>query len=126
MVDLVRGRASAENALKPLVAKRVPLYVTPHIFFELFRGVRRAPDPEGELRRISRVGERFRSLPFDREAAFLAARMADYLEEQGERIPETDLYIAASAILWGDGLIVTRDVARFRRFAPFGLRVVRN
>ena len=124
MVDLLHRRLRGEQAIGRLISTHEPLFVTPHIFYELFRGVRRAHNPDAERRLIARVGERFRSLPFDREAASLAARMADYLEEQGQSIPEIDLYIAASAIVWGDGVVVTGDVEHFQRLAPFGLRVV--
>jgi predicted nucleic acid-binding protein len=62
-------------------------------------------------------------LPFDREAAKLAARMGAVLKQGGLQVPDLDLFIAASAIVWGDGEIVTRDAGHFRRLRPFGLRV---
>lgn len=72
---------------------------------------------------IARLNEKFRVLPFDREAALLAARMADALEAAGQEIPELDLFIAASAVVWGDGVVITRDTEHFRRLRPFGLHV---
>lgn len=76
-----------------------------------------------ESRLIARLGEKFRLLPFDREAALFAARMADSLEADGLEIPELDLFIAASAVVWGDGVVVTRDTAHFRRLRHFGVKV---
>jgi len=35
-----------------------------------------------------------------------------------------DLFIAASAIVWGDGEILSRDTTHFRRLRSFGLRVL--
>ena len=73
---------------------------------------------------MNRLGERFRFLPFEREAAKLAARMANALQESGSPIPEIDVFIAASAIVWGDREVVARDLEHFRRLRPFGLRVL--
>lgn len=65
----------------------------------------------------------FRILPFDRRSALLAGAMASVLDSEGERIPEGDILIAASSIVWGDGVIVTADSAHFRRLRRFGLVV---
>lgn len=99
------------------------LSVTPHVYYELYRGVSSARAPGKELRWIDELGARFRLLPFDREAAKLAARMGGALQRDGLSVPERDLFIAATAIVWGDGEIITRDVGHFRRLRAFGLRV---
>lgn len=73
---------------------------------------------------VRQVGERFRILPFDRQAAILSARMATYLEARGLAIPERDIFIAASAIEYGAGIVITRDGNHFGRLTPFGLTVL--
>ena len=96
---MVRARPRAVTLVERLTAARERLFVTPHVFYELYRGVRRAADPAAESRWVSRLGEKFRMLPFDREAALLAARMADWLEDAGLGIPELDLFLAATAMV---------------------------
>lgn len=107
-----------------LIRQRRDLFVEPHIFFELYRGVRLAPNPKARLHWIDRIGERFRLLPFDRDAARMAARMADALQVQGLSIPHVDVFIAASSLVWGDGVVVTRDAGHFRRLSQFGIDVL--
>jgi len=124
MVDLLRGRPKAESIIGELIKAGETLFVTPHVFYELYRGVRRAPDPRAEHRLIARIGEKFRLLPFDRDAAQLAARMGDSLEDQGLDIPELDLFIASSAVVWGDGIVLTRDLRHFLRLRAFGVRAL--
>ena len=106
------------------VLARGDLFVTPHVLFEVLRGIPRARQPGLEAQRFNSLRSRFRVLPFDAEAARLAARMAQFLDEKGSPIPHVDLFIAATAIIHGDGLVVTDD-EHFRNLAPFGLTVVR-
>ena len=70
------------------------------------------------------ISERFRMLPFDREAALLAARMDEALRERGEEVPVVDLFIAASAVVWGDSAVITANERHFRRLHEFGLTVL--
>ena len=98
--------------------------ITPHVLYELCRGVAGAPDARGEIREIEKLGERCRFLPFDRDTAREAGRMAVFLEREGDQIPDRDLFIAASTILYGDCMIVTRDREHFGRLRQFGLIVI--
>jgi len=123
MVDLLQGRPETVRFVEELIRSRQDLFFTPHVLYELSRGVRQAHDPASQARRIARLGERFRILPFEREAAVLSSRMAETLADRGEEIPLLDVFIAASALVWGDGVVVTRDLEHFRRLGPFGIRV---
>jgi predicted nucleic acid-binding protein len=114
---------STVRVVDELIRERRDLFVEPHVDFELYRGVRGAPDPRAALRWINRIGERFRILPFEREAAQLAAQMDQALRRDGLQIPNIDLFIAASSLVWGDGEVVTRDTAHFRCLRRFGLRL---
>jgi predicted nucleic acid-binding protein len=97
--------------------------VSPHILFELYKGLMNAPSRDREVRWIERLGEDFGILPFERRAARMAAQMFETLKREGLSVPNEDLFIASSALVWGDGELVTRDVRHFRKLARFGLRV---
>lgn len=100
------------------------LQIAPHVLFEVLRGIARSSKPEVEAAVFRRIGERLRVLPFDRAPARLAARMAGFLDERGTAVPDNDLFIAASAMVYGDGAVITDDREHFARLAPFGLTVL--
>lgn len=113
------------RGVEALIRAKRDLFITPHVLFELWRGVARAPDPGAEATGIRRLRERFRVLPFDAQTAELAARMMAHLEARGQAIPEMDAFIAASAVVYGDGIVVTNDNDHFGRLSAFGLTVMR-
>jgi predicted nucleic acid-binding protein len=121
MVSLLHARRNGLELVGALRRRGENLFITPHVVFELYRGVRRSGDSVSENRLVSRFIEKFRVLQFEREAALLAARMSEHLDEVGLQIPELDLFIAASAVVWGDGVIVTADTRHFRRLTRFGV-----
>jgi predicted nucleic acid-binding protein len=49
--------------------------------------------------------------------------MAAVLDELGQPIPVSDLCIASSSLIWGDGEVVTHDLSHFAKLRRFGLRV---
>jgi predicted nucleic acid-binding protein len=124
VIDLLRRDRLATREVEALIRAKRDLFITPHVVFELWRGVRRAPDPEAEAVGIRRLRETFRVLPFYAEAARLAAKMSSYLEERGQPIPDMDIFIAATAVAHGDGVVVTDDEDHFGRLAAFGLTVL--
>jgi predicted nucleic acid-binding protein len=92
--------------MRRLFASDRDLRLTPHILFEVYRGILRAgrrPEEEG----LDRLRETFGTLPYERHAAREVARIAEVLRRDGNEIPLGDLCIAASTIVWGDGEIVT-------------------
>jgi predicted nucleic acid-binding protein len=100
--------------------------LTPHVLFELYRGLTPRQRQGCEARSIERLGELFGLLPFEKTVAKAAAHMFQVLKRDGIHVPDMDLLIAASAIAWGDHEIVTADVAHFEHFKRFGLRVLSN
>jgi predicted nucleic acid-binding protein len=50
--------------------------------------------------------------------------MADAFEQEGSPVPDLDLFIAASAGVWGDGIVLTRDIAHFGRLRRFGVQAL--
>jgi tRNA(fMet)-specific endonuclease VapC len=123
VIRLLRPSDSATQRLRRLTRANRNVFTTPHVVYELWRGVRRAANPEVEARSIQLLRTYVRVLPFDAEAAHLAARMMAHLEDRGTPIPEADAFIAATTIAFGDGVVITDDVGHFRRLEPFGLTV---
>lgn len=62
----------------------------------------------------------FPSLPFDREASLLSAKMEAELEMEGERVQRADTMIAAIALRAGAKLH-TYNLRHFERMKRFGL-----
>lgn len=124
MVGIVRAQARALAPIPRPWPSSPRATITPHILYELYAGLSNSPNPRREEHAVERLGESFGIVPFDRQAARLAARIRDALRKGGLAIPERDLFIAASALAGGDGEIVTRDLAHFGRLRQFGLRVV--
>jgi len=104
-----------------LKRERRALFLTPHVLYELYRGVSRT---EGEGARVERLRQVLGTLPFEHHAAREAARIADSLRGEGIDLPLADLLIGASTIVWGDCQIITRDVRHFMPLEGFGLRVL--
>jgi predicted nucleic acid-binding protein len=94
-----------------------------HTLLEVRRGLRRGDPQQARIRFLKDVGLHARILPFERQAAVLAGEMAAVLDELGQPIPVSDLCIASSSLIWGDGEIVTHDLRHFAKLRRFGLRV---
>lgn len=77
---------------------------------EVARGI----DDEDRRATFDDVLSRLDVIPYDRDAAERAANILQSLDESGEPIGAVDAMVAATA-LSGDGIVVTRNVAEFRR-----------
>ena len=103
--------------------KRRETYVALHTLMEVRRGLRGGGSQQARIRFLKEVGIHARVLPFERQAALFAGEMAAVLDETGQRIPVSDLCIASSSLIWGDGEVVTHDFGHFAKLRRFGLRV---
>ena len=103
--------------------KRRETFVALHTLLEVRRGLRRGNSQQARVRFLKEFGKHARLLPFERQAAVFAGEMAAVLDELGEPIPVSDLCIASSSLIWGDGEIVTHDLRHFAKLRRFGLRV---
>lgn len=59
----------------------------------------------------------------DQDVLVRAAEIDVELAKRGQRVPQADILIAATALVLGAPLL-TRDVEHFRRFESFGLKVL--
>jgi tRNA(fMet)-specific endonuclease VapC len=82
--------------------------------FELFAGVRRCHDPEGEGRKVSIFLAPFHLLPFDWDSALKTAEIRFHLEKAGNKIGPYDLQLAGQALAL-DLTLVTHNTREFKR-----------
>ena len=88
--------------------------------FELFAGVFRCNDPEGEGQKVSTFLKPFHLLPFDWDSALKTAEIRFQLEKAGTKIGPYDLQLSGQAISL-DLTLVTHNTREFKRVN--GLRV---
>jgi len=88
--------------------------------FELFAGVFRCSDPEGEGKKVSTFLKPFHLLPFDWDAALKTAAIRRQLEKSGTRIGPYDLQLGGQALSL-DLTLVTHNTGEFKRVN--GLRI---
>ena len=87
--------------------------------FELFAGVFRCNDPEGERKKVSNFLKPFHLLPFDWDSALKTAEIRFQLEKAGNRIGPYDLQLSGQALSL-DLTLVTHNTREFKRVT--GLR----
>lgn len=82
--------------------------------FELFAGVLRCRDPQGEGKKVSTFLEPFHLLPFDWDAAVKTAEIRFQLEKAGTKIGPYDLQLSGQALAL-DLTLVTHNTREFKR-----------
>jgi tRNA(fMet)-specific endonuclease VapC len=88
--------------------------------FELFAGVFRCNDPQGEERKVSIFLGSFHLLPFDFDSALKTAQIRSQVEKAGTKIGPYDLQISGQALAL-DLTLVTHNTREFKRV--IGLRL---
>jgi tRNA(fMet)-specific endonuclease VapC len=81
---------------------------------ELRQGAEKSQDPERAHQKLDFFLSSIRALPFDEEAALVAARIRAVLERQGRPIGDLDSLIAAHALAQ-DLTLVTNNLREFQR-----------
>jgi predicted nucleic acid-binding protein len=125
IVDLLRGHERSRSAVARMVSDANALFIAPHTLFELYRGAFSRSAPSEELERVESFRAGLVVLPFDERVSREAALIFEDLRSAGTPIPERDIFIGASSIVWGDGKILTNDEGHFGLLEPFGLSVLR-
>lgn len=82
--------------------------------FELFAGVFRCRDPQGEGRKVGNFLEPFHLLPFDWDSAVKTAEIRWELEKTGNKIGPYDLQLSGQALAL-DLTLVTHNSREFQR-----------
>lgn len=81
---------------------------------ELRQGAEKSQDPERAHQKLDFFLSSIRALPFDEDAALVAARIRASLERQGRPVGDLDSLIAAHALAQ-DLILVTNNLREFER-----------
>jgi predicted nucleic acid-binding protein len=120
LVDLLHGSETVSERVTDLDTSGTP-FVSSITVMELFEGVHLADMADAEHTAVTDLLTETNELPFDRECAMRAGEINASLVEFGSVIDETDVMIAATALV-NDYPVVTRNVDHFERVD--GLEVV--
>ena len=122
-VSILRGHLGAQARM----ASHLPsdLGVSMVSVFELFSGVEACRSPGKERARVELFLSPLILIPFDQEAARLAATIRRQLERQGRRIGPYDLLLAGQAISL-DLTLVTENQREFSRIPNLRLESWEN
>lgn len=120
LIDVLRGNHDVTERIEELDARGAP-FVSSVTVMELWEGIHLADASEDERDAVRGLVTDITELPFNRECAMCAGRINAELISNGERIDETDVMIAATALV-ADQAVVTRNADHFKRID--GLEVV--
>ena len=113
LIDVLRGDADVSELIGEIDAAGTP-FVSAVTVMELHEGVHLADATDAERSRVSELLAGINELPFDRACAMQAGEINARLVSEGEPIDETDVMIAATALV-NDRPVVTRNVDHFDR-----------
>jgi predicted nucleic acid-binding protein len=113
LIDVLRGDADVSELIGEIDASGTP-FVSAVTVMELHEGVHLADATDAERSRVSELLAGINELPFDRACAMQAGEINARLVSEGEPIDETDVMIAATALV-NDRPVVTRNVDHFDR-----------
>ncbi len=113
LVDVLRGESDVAERLETVDETGTP-FVSAVTMMELAEGIRLADASAAEREAVTALLEDVNELPFDRASAMRAGDINARLIDAGEAVDETDVMIAATALVHGYP-VVTRDVGHFDR-----------
>lgn len=116
LIPYIRKNRGIVTRLDALANK----YVSPTIVAELAYGAWRSSDPIAGMTRVTDALAPFSVLEIDEDVGFHFALVKNFLVTRNQLIPESDMWIASTAIVYGATLIA-RD-AHFSRLAAYGLQ----
>jgi tRNA(fMet)-specific endonuclease VapC len=113
--SLIHALKGAGRVRQRLLACDPTLVAVPSVVaFEIEYGTLKSANPERRRRELRLLLNTVRILPFDLEAAEIAAGLRVHLEQRGETIGQMDFMIAATAVSSGC-VLVTHNTAEFGR-----------
>ena len=121
IVDLLRGKDPA-LAARFLQGRPADYAVPEMVRAELLLGARMSSRPRENGKKLEKLLEPLKRLPFEGEAAFHWAEIRHALQQKGKPIGPNDLVIAATVRAAGFTLI-TRNAAEFRRVPALAMEV---
>lgn len=120
LIDVLRGSSDVTELIEDVDASATP-FVSAVTVMELHEGICLADATEDERANVRQLLTDLNELPFDRECAVRAGRINADLVASGEPIDETDVMIAATALVH-DYPVVTRNVDHFDRIDGLAVR----
>lgn len=113
LIDVLRGSESVAERIEELDSRGTP-FVSSVTVMELWEGIHLADASDDERTAVKGLLTEIDEIAFDRECAMRAGKINAELVADGERIDETDVMIAATALV-NDQPVVTRNVDHFER-----------
>ncbi|WP_049926600.1 type II toxin-antitoxin system VapC family toxin [Halopiger goleimassiliensis] len=120
LIDVLRGSSDVAELIEDVDATGTP-FVSAVTVMELFEGIHLADATEDERATVRQLLTDVNELPFDRECAMRAGQINADLVSSGEPIDETDVVIAATALVH-EYPVVTRNVDHFERIDSLTVR----
>ena len=120
LIDVLRGSSDVVELIEAVDATGTP-FVSAVTVVELSEGIHLAEATEDEQANVRQLLTDINELPFDRDCAVRAGRINADLVSSGEPIDETDVMIAATALVH-DYPVVTRNVDHFERIDGLTVR----
>ncbi|TYT62887.1 type II toxin-antitoxin system VapC family toxin [Natrialba swarupiae] len=120
LIDVLRGSSDVAELIEDVDASGAP-FVSAVTVMELHEGIHLADSTDDERATVRKLLTDIDELPFDRECAIRAGRINADLVSSGEPIDETDVMIAATALVH-DYPVVTRNVDHFERIDGLTVR----
>jgi predicted nucleic acid-binding protein len=94
-------------------------YISPTIIAEIAFGAHRSRDPQDGMQRVNNIMQQMPSVAIIPPMGLAFATLKNNLVMRNQLIPDSDLWIAVTAMAYSMTLIA-RD-AHFSRLAPYGL-----
>ena len=118
LIDAAIGRPRAQHLLERLSDEGLAVSII--AVAEVYEGAFGSPDPQATLDGLRAFLGDFAILPVTDPIVEQFARLRATLRRQGQRIPDMDLLIAATAIT-EDLVLITRNVRHFARLPDLQL-----
>jgi tRNA(fMet)-specific endonuclease VapC len=119
LIDVLRGDADVSDLIEEIDATGTP-FVSAVTVMELHEGIHLADATDAERERVRELLTGINELPFDRDCAMRAGEISADLVSSGEPVDETDVMIAATALVH-DRPVVTRNTDHFDRVADLSI-----
>lgn len=120
LVDVLRGDSDVAEQLEMVDETGTP-FVSAITIMELAEGIRVADASEEEQAAVTELLADLNELPFDRDCASRAGELNADLVSAGNTVDETDVMIAATALVHGYP-VLTRNVSHFDRIDGLAVR----
>ncbi|EMA38533.1 type II toxin-antitoxin system VapC family toxin [Halobiforma nitratireducens] len=120
LIDVLRGSSDVADLIEDVDTTGTP-FVSAVTVMELSEGIHLADATDDERSSVRQLLTDVNELPFDRECAIRAGRINADLVSSGEPIDETDVMVAATALVH-DYPVVTRNVDHFERIDGLTVR----